>query len=219
MKKIKRKVFSIIATNFFQPFFEKLHYVSLKGMNYGSANSPLNSGELALIKKLKSELPQKAVIFDVGSNNGQYLQLLLNYMKDLNPVIHCFEPDKYAYQKLVARFSKYDNVVLNNFALGAVEETTLLYGKKEGGVDSSLIKPDNENLEEFSVEVKKIDDYCVENNICNIDFMKIDTEGFEMNVLKGAFDMLKKNGIKRIQLEHGSIHSIIAGASLYNYLQ
>jgi FkbM family methyltransferase len=219
MKKIKNFINSLFAVTFFQPFFEKLHYISLKGMNYGSANSPKNSGELAVLQYLSKKLQQNPVIFDVGSNNGQYLELLLKEFKDKNPVIHCFEPDLKSFKKLEARHQDKKNVILNNFALGNEEGSVILYGKVEGGIDSSLIKSENVTLDEFPISVRKLDNYCLEHNIKNIDFLKIDTEGSEMNVLRGAKTTIENNNIARIQLEHGSMQSIIAGASLYNYLQ
>ncbi len=217
MKRVNRFLTSIFATIFFQTFFEKLHYISLKGMNYGSANSPLYSGELSVLKILQKDLPNNAVIFDVGANYGQYLNLLIKYLKDKNITIHCFEPDEYAFKKLNEKFGRLDYVVLNKFALGSENNNATLYGKKKGGVDSSLINTDKDNLEQFSIEVKTLDSYCLDNNISTIHFLKIDTEGFELNVLKGAENAFASNKIKRIQLEHGSIHSIIARSSIYEY--
>src|SRR5689334_12133898 len=127
MKSIKRLVQKFFATQFFQPFFEKLHYIALKGMNYGSANSPEDSGELAVVKALKKELPQNPVLFDVGANNGQYLEMLLNILKDKNPLIHSFEPDTKAFEKLNNKFGHLENVFINNFALGEKIHTSVLY--------------------------------------------------------------------------------------------
>jgi len=217
MRSIKKIVLQIFATTFFQPFFEKLHYIALKGMNYGSANSPLDSGEKAVVQNFKKQLPQNPVIFDVGANNGQYLEMLLNILAEKKPIIHSFEPDAKAFQKLTEKFGHLDHVFLNNFALGDQENNSVLYVSKEGGVDSSLIKSNNHDFLEYNIQVKTLDAYCVEHNISKIDFLKIDTEGYEMNVLKGAVNMIAKKAIHKIQLEHGSIQSIMAGSSLYTY--
>lgn len=217
MRKIKKIILQIFATTFFQPFFEKLHYIALKGMNYGSANSPLDSGEKAVVKWLKKELSQNPVLFDVGANNGQYLEMLLNVLQDINPIIHSFEPDAKAFQKLSEKFGHLEHVILNNFALGDKENTSILYVSKDGGVDSSLIKSNNHDFLEYTIQVKTLDSYCLEHSISKIDFLKIDTEGYEMSVLKGGINMIEKKGIHKIQLEHGSIHSIMAGSSLFEY--
>lgn len=217
MRIIKKIVLQIFATTFFQPFFEKMHYIALKGMNYGSANSPLDSGEKAVVENLKKQLPKNPIIFDVGANNGQYLEMLVNILGDIKPVIHSFEPDAKAFQKLTEKFGHLEHVFLNNFALGDQENKSVLYVSKEGGVDSSLIKSNNHEFLEYEIQVKTLDAYCLEHNISQIDFLKIDTEGYEMSVLKGAINSLEKKAIHSIQLEHGSIQSIMAGSSLYAY--
>jgi len=219
MKKINKLLLKIFATTFFQPFYEKLHYLSLKGMNYGSANSPVDSGELSVISLLKKELPKNAVIFDVGANNGQYLSYLLDMLKDISPVIHSFEPDVKAFKDLSDNYSSNNNVVLNNFALGEKETNSLIYISRKGGVDSSLIDSQKKGLDSYEINVKTLDSYCEANKIVKIHFLKIDTEGYEMSVLKGSQQLITSKRIERIQLEHGSIHSIIVGSSLYNYLR
>ena len=50
-------------------------------------------------------------------------------------------------------------------------------------------------------EVKRADEYIQKNNIKSIDFLKIDTEGFEFNVIKGFGDEIQK--VKVIQFEYG----------------
>ena len=51
------------------------------------------------------------------------------------------------------------------------------------------------------LHIRKVKDYVIDNNIKNIDFLKIDTEGFELNVLKGFGDFLEN--VKIIQFEYG----------------
>lgn len=208
-----------MATTFFQPFFEKLHYISLKGMNYGSANSPKDSGELAVMKILKNELPLNPILFDVGANNGQYLGLLLDVLKDKNPIIHSFEPEQKAYEKLSEKFKNSKNVILNNFALGEAESTSMLFVSKDGGVDSSLIYSGKQGFHQYEIKVNSLDEYCKKHDIEKIHFLKVDVEGFEMSVLRGSASLILNHSIERIQLEHGSIHSILAGSSLYKYIE
>jgi FkbM family methyltransferase len=218
MKKIKKLIIKIIGRTYFQWFFEGLYFISLKGMNYGSANNPEDSGELWLLKKISKEFKNQPVIFDVGSNNGQYLGLLLDNLKKTNPTIHCFEPDENAFSKLQKKYGNNQNVILNKFALGDKNSKSILFSEKAGSVTSSLVDIDDSiGLIQNEIEVKTLDSYCNENNINKIDFLKIDTEGFETNVIIGSKNMIDNNKINKIQLEHGSIHSIIMGASLYNF--
>ena len=54
-----------------------------------------------------------------------------------------------------------------------------------------------------TIFIDTIDIYCAEQNINRIDFLKIDVEGHEFEVLRGASKMLRANKIKIIQFEYG----------------
>jgi hypothetical protein len=58
------------------------------------------------------------------------------------------------------------------------------------------------NLKE-TIQVKRGDDFCRENNITQIDLLKIDTEGFEIPVLKGFSKMISESRVKAIYCEVG----------------
>src|SRR5690606_3866529 len=53
------------------------------------------------------------------------------------------------------------------------------------------------------IEIRTIDQFCRDQNISNIDFLKLDIEGHEMAALRGASEMLNKNAIRFIQFEFG----------------
>ncbi|MFC5195476.1 FkbM family methyltransferase [Bizionia hallyeonensis] len=216
---LKKRAVKLLARTYFQPFYKKLHYLALKGMNYGSANSPSDSGEISVLKILQKELPMNPVVFDVGANNGQYLDFILNYFRELNPNIHVFEPDAVAFRTLEKRFSNKPNIHLNNLALGHTQKTGTLYSSGIGGVDGSLVDTEEKDLKKTTISVITLDDYCKQHTIEKIHFIKIDVEGFEMNVLKGAKVALEKQHIERIQIEHGSLQSIIAGTTLYSFIK
>ena len=58
------------------------------------------------------------------------------------------------------------------------------------------------NLSE-EITITTIDDFCVSQNILKIDFLKLDVEGHELNILLGAKNMLDSDKIKFIQFEFG----------------
>ena len=70
------------------------------------------------------------------------------------------------------------------------------------------------NINKISVEVKKLDDLkdILKNEI--IDFIKIDTEGYEFEVLDGAKNLLKEHQPKFIQIEF-NWHQLLKGQTLY----
>ena len=58
-----------------------------------------------------------------------------------------------------------------------------------------------EDFSEISVQTQTLDNFCLEKKINNIDVLKIDTEGNELNVLKGAKKLLEQNKINIIYTE------------------
>jgi hypothetical protein len=64
------------------------------------------------------------------------------------------------------------------------------------------------DIVEYEIEFIKIDNYCKHYNIKRINFLKIDAEGHELMVLKGANDLIKNNAIDMIQIEFSQINLI-----------
>ena len=60
------------------------------------------------------------------------------------------------------------------------------------------VLPDNYLLETKFVKSQSLDNFCKKNKVSHIDILKIDTQGNEDNVLKGAKKLLKKKKIKLI---------------------
>ncbi|MBU3677873.1 MAG: FkbM family methyltransferase [Chitinophagaceae bacterium] len=224
MKKIKRKLqntlFKWMAIRQTQGFFEALHKFSLKGMNYGSANKPEDSGELSVLDYIADKEKGDLVIFDVGSNNGQYLKHLIKRFSGRNVQFYCFEPDPVAHTQLLKTAQGHANVKVFNIAFGNEAGTMSLYQNNSGSVGSSLVSLDEKpNQQKVDVQVMRLDAFCKEHQIVRIDFLKVDTEGFEGEVLKGATELIANNKVNYIQLEHGSMQSIKMGSSLYVYQQ
>lgn len=85
----------ILGKKFFQTMFELLHKFSLIGMNFGNDGSIQNSGEINVLNYINKKFGtiNSLVLFDVGSNVGNYSKLLKNSFID-KAVIYAFEPSK-----------------------------------------------------------------------------------------------------------------------------
>ncbi len=150
----------------------------------------------------------KQVLFDVGANVGNYTKLLTQSFP--NAFIHCFEPLNTTYTRLVKNTDN-SNCLLNNFGLSDIEGEKLIYyndSSEELLGLSSLYQRQlghmNMTLSQSEIiKLSTIDKYCNQNNITSIDFLKLDVEGSEYEVLLGATEMIKKNNIKAIQIEFG----------------
>ena len=156
---------------------------------------------------LQNRLPECAVVFDVGANVGEWCSLALK----LNPnlLIHCFEPCKNTYAHLKNRFDSSDNVIINQIALGSNDGITKINVYNDLAGTNSIIYRDtlrSNNSTTESIKECRLDSYCIEQSISEIDLLKIDVEGFELEVLKGATNMLKSGRIKSIQFEYGGTY-------------
>jgi len=206
MKKTILRIQKKINGKFMQKFFEDLHSFALHGMGYGEGGDFRDSGEVKVINYIRNKAGKNVTLFDVGANIGNYSLLLKD--KFPNSSIFSFEPSKKTFEKLKLNIKDKKNILSVNCGLGAKEETRILYYNYELSGLSSLYKRKWDNYDvdldkEEKVKIITLDKFCRDKNINHIDFLKIDVEGNEFNVLKGAQDMLSKRRIRFIQFEFG----------------
>lgn len=202
---VKKSVLSLLRSinkRNFQRFFENLYLFSLHGMGFGESEIK-DSGEKIVLKYFRGA--QKVVIFDVGANIGQYSKECLATIKDL--ALFSFEPSKNTFARLKENI-KDERVRLYNFGFGETNKTQTLFFDQEGSGLASVYKRELAYRHIFfrkkeKILIKTIDSFCKKNKIKQIDLLKIDVEGNELNVLKGAKKMLKEKRIKSIQFEFG----------------
>ncbi|MFC1491322.1 FkbM family methyltransferase [Nitrospinota bacterium] len=155
------------------------------------------------------------IAFDAGANVGDwvvmYMELAAKKGISKRISVHCFEPSQYTFsllEKTIHGRSWEQSVVPVNVGMGAREEDLLLYVNEPGAGTSSLYKRRLESVgwlnDKFeTVNVTTVDNYCERASIENILFLKVDTEGHELEVLRGASGMLERKAIDFIQFEYG----------------
>lgn len=193
--------------SFLQKLFLKFNY---KVINLKKDKSNL---EQFLNKLLKFD---NLLIFDVGANIGRSVEKFKKIYP--NSIIHCFEPDDTAYKILFKNFSNNKTINLNSFGLGEkngyLEFNSYIETGKSSfyklNLDTEFIKykanvsgvDQKEFLDStYQKEIMTIDNYCEKNSILKIDILKIDTQGYEENIINGANKMIKNNLIDVIYLE------------------
>jgi len=141
------------------------------------------------------------IVFDVGANIGQSA---LHYNKILkNPKIYSFEPVKSTYDQLVSNTKELSNVACFNFALGSEEKLLEITLSNESGYNSlkkEVFSKFESSVKEL-IQVKIIDCVAASLGIDKIDILKIDTEGFDLEVIKGSINLLKERKVKYIYCE------------------
>ena len=146
------------------------------------------------------------IIIDVGANQGQSIKRF-NLIFD-NLIIHSFEPITECFDQMVKDFPD-KNFIKNNYALSdnntkkfffinKNSETSSFY-RLNKNYDHTHEKNKNKNI--VKVKTVTLDAYINFNRINKINILKIDTQGHEINVLKGAKKSLKKNMINYIEVE------------------
>ena len=156
------------------------------------------------------------IIFDVGSNEGESIDFFLNLFE--NPAIYSFEPEISSYQKLIKKYEKNKKINLFNLAFGNKKEKLKLKINIKSSTSTfseintrsnyynlkSLILNPNKNgsfVAEEEVQVEKIDNFFNQKKIDTINILKVDTEGFELNVIEGAKETLQKTIIIIIEFQ------------------
>lgn len=182
----------------------KKYIIRYEGFSY----SFKKNGEEYLLDKLVSS--DIKTVFDVGANIGNWIGIAHN--KFSNSTIHAFEISKKTFKLLERRYQDNSQIVLNNFGLSdkSGEFKYKDYGMNSG-VNSLILDSDFHDPQIKSNIVKTMvdtgDEYCLNNNVDSIDFLKIDVEGAEHLVLGGFTNLLKSGKIKVIQFEYGYTHA------------
>ena len=145
-------------------------------------------------------------VLDIGANEGQFAEQIRKYgfKKD----ILSYEPMKNAYKKLSKKSENSNNWKIYNNGFGNKEEQQTLNISKNS-VSSSILnlhkksliyEPNSKYISKETINLITLDRVLTENRFKkkNI-FVKIDTQGYEKNILIGASKVLKK--IKGIMLE------------------
>lgn len=169
---------------------------------------------------IKSDLP---IIFDVGAHHGQSI----DYLREFFPrgFIYSFEPDPDSFKILSKKKSEIN--IISNIALSDESGFKVFYrnkishtnslnkvnlnskdsirAKNEKSIQNSSYK--DEVNSKINVETITLDEFMANNFIQSIDLLKIDVQGSEEKVLKGATNSL------------GKIMSIIIEISFYDYYE
>ncbi len=139
------------------------------------------------------------VIFDVGANVGQSARKFRSAFP--RATIYCFEPVRSTFETLRAAAEGDAGIRCHRLALGSRPGRSTVY-LTEHDTTSSLVRPaDARGSEE--VEVDTLDHFAAENGVERVDLLKVDAEGFDLEVLKGADGLLAANRVSFVLAEVG----------------
>lgn len=143
--------------------------------------------------KIKNFIHKGDTILDVGGNLGFFVLILTDLINDSGK-IYSFEPSNRLNKKLAStiRINNIKNVEIVDLALGEEEGiSSLYYNPKQSGLSSIVTHSEKDYLIE-EIKITTIDKFSKKISD-RIAFIKIDTEGFEPQVLRGAKETIKKD--------------------------
>lgn len=189
-----------------QPFWEDCHVACLQKRGFGSGATVEASGELDVLRFLRRKLPETTVIFDVGANQGHYAEALLSIFPKAD--IYCFEPSAKTFEILSSRVGSAGNVRLFNFGMGDSAGDAVLYTDHVGSGSASVYSRQLDHVGvkldiQEKIALETLDSFCRDNHVEKIGLLKMDTEGHELSVLRGAEALIGAGAIGAIQFEFG----------------
>jgi FkbM family methyltransferase len=139
------------------------------------------------------------IVLDIGANYGNFTILFSNIVGKQG-MVYAFEPVPPTFLALSQRMIKeqhYQNISLNNFALGDKPGNFEIHvpagdfgqASLKRHATASWCKP---GVDIFNCEVRTLDDFVIEKRIRKIDFVKLDVEGAELPALRGGQKILRE---------------------------
>jgi FkbM family methyltransferase len=144
-------------------------------------------------------------VFDVGANVGQSARHYLSCFPDAD--IYSFEPVRETFRDLQRNLQGRDRVHCFPLALGARRTVghMALQGKSARFrlvAQDAVSRPGDSSMTE-EVEVLPMDEFCDRHRIHRVSYLKIDTEGADLDVLKGAAGLLDAQRVDFVEVEAG----------------
>ena len=177
--------------------------------NNGTYLWDLNGEKVFLYDLAKDWNDKDVCCFDIGANIGDYAGYLFQAVGDKrNFKLHLFEPQLKCVELLNNAFGKDERVKINSVGLSSKNNLATIYKNEDGSALASLYERDvkyyNYALDKKEeIVLRRADEYIEENGISKIDFVKIDVEGHELEVLEGFGKYLNSDFIDYIQFEYG----------------
>jgi FkbM family methyltransferase len=192
-----------------RPFVTLMAQAGLRGLGVNLNHDFLNSGESWLLGKMFAQL-KGAVVLDVGANVGEYT---LKARELGAGKVYAFEPSVDTCALLKQATASDNNIEVYQMALGEAEGTTSFFVPTDpnnsvfASRDVNVTPLNSDQMTSVTVPLTTVDAF-VSTHSLSIDVMKVDVEGFELEVFKGAQKTIAERPPKLIHFEFNSHHGL-----------
>jgi len=146
-------------------------------------------------------LNENSLVFDVGGYEGNFSEKIY---KKYNCEIFIFEPIKKYYDELIEKYKNFKKIKIFNFGLSNINSSSRIY---HSGDSSSIFKI-TENYED--ILLKNFSDFLIENQINQIDLLKLNIEGSEFEVIENIIENKLLSKIINLQVQ---FHSFVTNST------
>lgn len=155
-------------------------------------------------------------VLDVGANRGQFLEDWVRHLPKAK--FYCFEPIAEEFKQLDKTAKKYSNeIIAINCAVGNINGQ-IKFQKNNFTPSSSILTatktnesyfPQTVNTELIDVQIIRLDDFFEKIDLEDLReiFLKIDVQGYELEVLKGAVNVLKNTKICLLEINFDDLYA------------
>lgn len=186
--------------------------ISLRGLGVENYRNHAISGEEYFLRSHLPRFGKLPVILDVGAYHGEYAKLVRRY--SATAVIYCFEPHPKSFRALQQVAHDYAFKALP-LACGARSGPGQLFdlAVEDGSKRASLYQDTlhvsgRVPVTVHGTRVVTIDQFAKDRGINEVQLLKIDVEGAELDVLKGASTLIEEGRVRAIQFEIGGTNVV-----------
>jgi FkbM family methyltransferase len=202
----------IFARRCFYRLNRLLYNLSLSGLGVLNYENDKVSGEYRFLQDYFKDL-ENGVVLDVGANVGNYSKRIKEI--ESSTTVMAFEPHPRTFEKLQLRANEL-GFKAYNVAVGASGNGQLTlydYAEKDGSHHASLYRGVIESIHKgeaigHDVNVISLDNFVIDNGIDRVHLLKIDTEGYELEVMKGFLSFIKAGRVDAIHFEFNEMNVI-----------
>lgn len=193
-----------------------IYRLSLRGIGVWNVQNDRTSGERYFLQKLvlkyAKQIGTPLIVLDVGANVGQYSRMVRSLVPDSRVI--AFEPHPVTYRTLKKTADEYGFAAINS-GCGENPGKMILYDhiRSHNAEHASLFRDVIGVLHhglpiEHEVQILELDEFLTRERIARVHLLKVDTEGYEMCVLKGLRKSIIGGRIDIIQFEFNEMNVI-----------
>ncbi|MBU2855950.1 FkbM family methyltransferase [Acidithiobacillus ferrooxidans] len=153
----------------------------------------MQEGDRGLIRLLRRQWTAGKTFIDIGANIGVYTAMAAKRIGS-GGMVYAFEPVQRTFKRMEdnIKLNNFANVKTYNIALSSTTGTASIWIPKHNNLGMSSLHPNSTSLDEETIMAITLDRWVKQEKINTVDIIKIDVEGHELEVLKGALDTITK---------------------------